>query len=1108
MPSFTKNYNFGYFDYGDNLSSDYSSQVEIDRWSLLDKLVKGLISVFGSGVISGWELQVSDTDKLTLEITTGNGFINYVSAETLYPSSIALTTNTNYYIYAIKDDVTTLEESAKMMAFTSAVDDPNYLLLGYVTVGATTIETIDMSNRQELDLIDQIKDEIRDHHHRGGTLHPSKIDLQTEVKGQLPAFRIADIDAEKITTGVVDLIRLPSISHNLLANIGQLTHPQIESFIKTLEVSNKELFGEVATSNMLQQHILMKYLYDDPQSPSYISDGPSDKYYNNELIFIPGISPSEYVDTENTTAIVDTELHQIRGVPPTQGTTFYVTYDTDAAWNSAYLLEKVAVLEDKITLSKETGDTEQLTIENFNTATGNNEVLSDGTMFTKEIVNLDPDGAQIVSESNELNVAEGAFSAAVTNKQSFRLQYVKTYDTAQDWSLYDSFLIDVKTSASTHGAVKMYFVNSTNDESPHYVLLDTNELTENTDNKGFETRIISLITLSMANDIKKIVIYVDDLINDFTFYIDNIVLQRAILLPEEGKMIMRYSSSAPVVFNNIDWTTIEPTGTEIKVRARAANGTVLLTRSDYTSWLTSSEPIALNGTDLEIEITFLSDTTKTLAPSLTKLRLTILSDATLDGFSVDSDSTINRGSFSNTKINSSTIVLDTPIYVDSHYFVNGKSVQQIYYDGNSNIPELAVFGNNTPISPNNILDRVQTYGAGITVRSSSLFDPKSVVRLQNRNYLIADTFNDRILEMNEDSELVNGFGSINYTFAKLFPIAACVDKRSGILYLVWSRSVPFKSIRINRLSFKASNTSIPLRDNYDKPMNYTTAELNELNIEGQVMPIYLMDQNFAQVQNLTDVYLSVENDVIEGGIDSSSEYYKAIKTVGIPCFIGNFAYKQGIFAPTYANVTTTDGYIIANARLGVKQFVVPTGIEETLTRNTSFADIVQIDSNGDMVWGSPNNWVNFSPFFPGRAQQIDANTVLFGGVKPTDGLVTSTEALTFTALSGDPTVKATQITTLKTIFSGRYGVAGEIYSYNTTEWTYIAGPYYSAENIMIGDVDLNSNGYMVVAESSLDKSGRLTTIENGNVTYSYGEGLFGLINDVTTKTDGTMVLTT
>lgn len=30
----------------------------------------------------------------------------------------------------------------------------------------------------------------------------------------------------------------------------------------------------------------------------------------------------------------------------------------------------------------------------------------------------------------------------------------------------------------------------------------------------------------------------------------------------------------------------------------------------------------------------------------------------------------------------------------------------------------------------------------------------------------------------------------------------------------------------------------------------------------------------------------------------------------------------------------------------------------------------------------------------------------------------------------------------------------------------------------------------------------------GNVTYSYGEGLFGLINDVTTKTDGTMVLTT
>jgi len=1108
MASFTRYYNLGYFDFGEELGTNYAVQVEKDRWVLLDKLLLGLMTSIGSnGIIEGWKIQTSQENKLAIQVDSGRGHINNYSAYTEFPIELVLDPNNIFYIYAIRTDVTAIDEDANFISSIFPINNDDHLLIGIVTTGAVSVETIDISVRQEIQLIEQIKEKIRQHRHRGGTLHPSKIDLQTDVKGQLPSFRIEDFDASKITTGTVDLVRLPLISHNLLQNIGQLTHPQLESFIKTLEVSNKELFGEISTSNMLQQHILMKYLYDDPDSPFYMANGPSDKDYLNEFTIIPGISPESFLDRENTTAIIDTELREIRGVPPVQGSTYFITYDTDLAWNSAYLMTNVSALNDTVALVRDTSVTGEFVIENFENSTGDNELLSDGTIFTKEIINLNPDGAQIVSESNELNVAEGAFSALVTNTQAFRLQFVKQYETAQDWSNYDSFLIDVKTEKSPHGPVSLYFVNSNGDESPHFVLLESNELTSNNDNRGFETRIIDISSLSFSNDIKKIVIYVDDLTNPFKFFIDSLVLQRAILLPEEGKLVIRYSSSVPVVFSVLDWIATEPTGTSLRVRARAANGTVLLSRSSYTPFLNSGERIDLNGTDLEIEIIFLSDPDKIYAPTLSRMRITILSTADVEGFTIDETTELTRGSTENTQIvpaadGKADVSLQTPIYVGSHYFALGKTIQQNFYgesDSNNphNISEIALFGKNTPISPNYIMERISKDGPNITVQSSSFFDPKNVVRLTNRNFLIADTFNDRILEMNANAQIVNGFGSINYTFEKLFPIASCIDLRSGILYVVWSRSIPFKVVNVNRLTIRTATTEIPLRDNYDKPFGYTKAELQNLNIEGQIMAIHLMDQNFALVKNITeDAYLSVGNDIIEGGIDATSVYYRSIKTIGIPCFLGNFAYKIGINAPTYVNKTLDNGYTIANATYAVKEFQVPDGVSETLTRTHGFTDIIELDENGDSIWGSPTNWVKFSPFVPGRAQQIDQNTLVLAGIKPTgEQEIENPEDLTFTSLSGDETIRNAQKAVLKSIFENMNGTAGVIIEYNTTGWAYIVGPYNSAENVLISDADIDQNGYLTVAESSFDKFGRIIAVDNfGNVNSSWGENLLGQVN--------------
>jgi len=63
-----------------------------------------------------------------------------------------------------------------------------------------------------------------------------------------------------------------------------------------------------------------------------------------------------------------------------------------------------------------------------------------------------------------------------------------------------------------------------------------------------------------------------------------------------------------------------------------------------------------------------------------------------------------------------------------------------------------------------------------------------------------------------------------------------------------------------------------------------------------------------------------------------------------------------------------------------------------VTHNQSFSDIVEIDESGNAVWGSPVNWVSYSPFAPGRAEQIDKDTLLIAGIK-TSGDVSVTARL-------------------------------------------------------------------------------------------------------------------
>lgn len=1078
------------------------------------------MSVFGNGVLSGW--MVTATGTFAVSISEGLGNINFTSARTSFPSTLSnIPPNSIRYVYArIKETTGFTENIDFILSPTRNLTGVGFLLLAEVITGAASIESIDNSVRQNIGFLELIKAAIKQHKHRGGSLNPSKIDLGSEVNGQLPSFRIADFDAEKVTTGTFDLARLPLIDHQDLQNVGLLTHPQLDSFVKTLQASNKELFGEIGTANLLQLILAMKLVHDDPNSAFYISDRTVDQNMINEFAIIPGITPNSYIDFDNSTAEINLEDHYIKGIPPVTGTSFFVTYNTNLSWQSAYRKENVVISGDRVTLAFNDDDEANIKIiEGFEGSTEPGEDLSGNQgAFRKETILL-VDNAHIIANSSSTNVVEGFYSGKFAHQQSFRNQFVKEFETSQDWTTYDSFVLHIKSLDSIHGSVKVYFENSSGEKSSSFTILSENEVTDNNDPvaNNFEMRVIELALISFRNDIKKLVIYTDDLENPFNFYVDLINIQRAILLPEQGSIVLRYSSNTKVSFSTISWQSIEPSGTEIKVRVRSASGTVFLNRSEYTPYINNGDAVNLEGTDIEIEATLLSGPDRLNSPVLTELRILILSEAEIDGFVINSTEELNRGDESNVTINTSpvSVSISTPISVGSYYFALSNLVGQLREEIDSNgnsfaSSELSISGLKLPISPNYVFKFVEQNFGTITV--GSFFEPRSVRRLQDKSFVIADTYNDRVVQVDENGNLLSGFGSINYEHQeKIYPIAASFDIRTSILYIVWSRRISFKTVNVSKIVIKAvGQQEVQLIKDSDKILNLSTSDLEQIEAEGQIMPIYLSTQNSGTLKLFpaTNSYILVSSDAIATGLNTDSVFYRVISNAnGIPLYVGNFAYIDGVYSPSWADKSDKNSFIVCNSTVAVKEFSFPTTVTESLTKQSNVSSIIEVDENNNIVYAS--NKVLFSPFFPGRAERIDGNTLLIAGMKPS-GEQEDIEGFNFRSFANNPSVRTQQKTILNSmLFQGEKPFIGTVIVIDTRTGS-TTFEYTCPEGILASDVDVDPrDGLYVVAESSLNNSGRIIKLDAlGNITFSFGEGLYSIINDVEIQTDGSIVIST
>ena len=293
-------YRLGYIE----PNQDLSENIDLDelRFKSIENQMYNLYQIFKNGIIEddplvpSWRIHTySNEFKLTkITVTPGKGFVSYkagktsVSKDVTLPSIPSTVGLSKVYIYAYENADTAVTGDVDFVASLTQINDTvNYIALGYLDIDvANNLITLFETNRQDITLFSTLSYLIKNHKHIGGTGNPSPIDLSNEVKNQLTSENIASIDAAKITTGILDSARLPSINHSSLEDKGNLTHNQLETAL--LAVANNDAnnkMSDISIANRLQMLIALK-------KSGGVGFTFIDSTQINTLTYVPGIFPN------------------------------------------------------------------------------------------------------------------------------------------------------------------------------------------------------------------------------------------------------------------------------------------------------------------------------------------------------------------------------------------------------------------------------------------------------------------------------------------------------------------------------------------------------------------------------------------------------------------------------------------------------------------------------------------------------------------------------------------------------------------------------------------------------------------------------------------------
>jgi len=1001
MAGLTPFYGLSYFTFGDELGDGINVQREIDRFLVIDKQLYGLYAIFGNGAISGWDLSLRDDfgqNTISLNVSPGIGIINSLAVQTSTTSQVEdLPPNETVGVYAILTSGTVRTRDV-LFAWSRTIPSGNAVLLANVTVGEASVTSIDTSVRQEIGFLELIKQEVANHKHRGS---PSKIDLQTETRNQLPGARLEDIDTAKITSGRLNPERIPQLEHGDLANTGLLPHAALDSFTRLITSGNRQLLGEVTSVDVMKLITAQYYVADKLNlNLSDLVDFP------NLLVCYPGITPNTIMDLDASTAAIDLVTNCISGKPVKQGSISSILWKTNSAFFSAYDRSNVSIALNTVTLTRGGGSSTE--IEDFE------QVPRAGVPipgFSTE-VQVVTDDVAVTSEDVASFRTEGFYSGRFDTNREYRLLYTRTLTQNKDWSIYDELILDVKSIAISHGAVYMYFINGEGDtatKSQSYLVLGQDEITDNVDPllNSFERRVFD-ISKETKNDVRKIVFYTDDSITKQVFWVDNIFVRNQNLFPPSGYIRFRYSSSVPVTFNSINYESIIPDGCDVRIRIRVANSSALLTRAIFTPNLRSGDVFAMQGTDAEIDVILTSNTTRDKTPTLKSLELQIIVDSSVTGFTIGTAEEWDRGEYINEQQKKddfnpfiSNILLQDPISVGDLYYIYQNGVNENSPTGD------AVYGFRGLLFKE-LLSPLQAINVANVDFAPGFKNPFSVYRLENRNFIVADTVNDRVIETTPTGEFVRGIGGHNATdSAYFYPLTAVYNTRKGTLTICFSQSIQVDKIDITKIKIWIGSAGLLLG-------SQDTILDNGKN--DKILEILLTND---KIDQLTNPDFDVNVDLLAGFLPTPFSFpasaARLIGSKGLAVFLGDFIYMNEINRPIYSNVLANGNWMIGNSSIvedSVSQGST-TNITIAVGDSTTFTVTVDPPTEGyQLTWETTipaelQQIITFDTPLPGNQGTVHINS-------PTESQIRTWQVL-FTAVYVETATGLTVGTTVNTV---------------------------------------------------------------------------------------------
>lgn len=1117
---FTENYKLGSFESGEPLSPLEDSR----RFLTIDRQLLGLFQVFGNGVISGWDL--SSTGGLAVSVTPGRAHVGFLAAQTTVPRLVdELVPNATNYIYAQVIETTRFNRDVRMFSDTTFTTNNGLILLGAAITNASGVTSIDTTQRDDISFIETIETLINQHRHRGGDDSPSKIDLSSEVTGQLPSFRIDSVDASKVTSGRFAPARLPTIDHGDLLNSGILTHPQLDSFVRNLSNDNVRLLGELSSTNLLQAWLALKHIWHD-----------TDEFTFNMLAMIPGITPDSFSDLQATTAVFDRSNHAIQGVPSLSGSLLSTTFRTSADFQSANVKVNIDINgegdPDFFQLTKPLTET---IVEGFD------NVFSSGAEFPAWTLETVGSSADTSFSSDSSKKADGAFSAELDIDQSFRVQVTRFFDSPQDWTDFNELEVSVETRSSAHGQIRLQILSGTEGASDFailadFLLLNTNEITS-----GFRQVILDILTVEDRDAVSGIRIFTDsglgwDL-SPVVFNVDRIRLNNNLFFKESGSIRFRFEAPQKSQWAAVSWDA-DLNGGTIQARARTAPNFAVMDQTSsvvFSPFFSDSggDPDVEDNTNIEVELALAAAPGLTSSPVVRSVTLSFITSSQSTGFTIDSTDEFLRASRQrNTKVESfgsgltdGRVLIDGRIDVGDVYFGNIRSIQQLDEFGT---PIVGITGNRLPLSP------VQAAATEFILRQPSFDGVSTVIRNDDRTYLVTDTINDRVLLLDAQGNVLKGLASNNARTIReegLFPLTASYNRETSTVYVAWTGNVAFDTVDLSQFTVQGSGVVIRLSNNSDTIVrvqgrnsqldsaNVTAIELSEAH--AAELEFFLNSQSVSDPR----LFLDVAPEAVSSGLDLGTQSFATLATArGIPMPVAPIIFVRGIFRPISVSVTESGNWLVGNAKPILTN---EEGVDITSgVARDEITTLLEMDPDTGEVLFSDNS-VDFSLVTLGGAVELNERYVAVAGItkdetQPTGSTTTSTISASLgigevstsvqtvqPAVTEDAETGVTTTTTSQTSLDIINEFRGRVKIIEKSSGRVILDEP-TSDGTFGADVQEDADGNLVVVEKSFDGQvgrGRVVKVdEYGNVFFQFGFKDFSSPNDVRVLQSGNLVV--